>query len=492
MNSKNAISAEKLLGTLSTEIVGIQYYDAEVHPGETVHFEREPDNLHDTRAIRVENLDFRQVGHLPRRVVAWLAPLIDHGKVRIDGITGDFDEADRYSIPLELSVYLCPKGRPVLQRKKKPYDSLQALHECVLQAYLDVDEYNAPDITLSLGERLSAVLNRDILPETHLLVHLFPSKAETQRKSLEKTSRDAIIEHLKGVDLADPVHYHNLTMYPLMGGNGRKSPFSLLETAIKKKTAEVQEISETGSVPYVKITNHGTRPILLPEGEILIGAKQNRVINISLVATAKTSTWIPVSCVEQGRWSSVSSHFQTGHHATPRIRAIKTRSVQINRQRSGESASDQGAVWEEVDSLLRDMHVSSQTADLTEAYGVQKSRLKEYKKRIPFPAGARGAIFASGKLVLGVDMFDSSSTFKKYWKKLTEAYFLEASHGEEEVKESDRKTVNDFLDQVRGNIAVTDNQLGDGVVFDLESDSITGSGVWFGETVCHLSAFTIT
>ena len=118
--------------------------------------------------------------------------------------------------------------------------------------------------------------------------------------------------------------------------------------------------------------------------------------------------------------------------------------------------------------------------------------MKEYKKRIPFPAGARGAVFASGKLVLGVDMFDSSSTFRKYWKKLAEAYFLEASHGKEKAKKADRKMVNDFLEQVRDNISVKGDQLGDVVVFDLESDAVTGSGVWFGETVCHLSAFTIT
>ena len=78
--SKSRKQQDELLGSISTKIVGIQYYDGEAKPGEEIHFERDPDNQYDSNAIRVENLDFQQVGNLPRNIVAWLSPLIDAGK----------------------------------------------------------------------------------------------------------------------------------------------------------------------------------------------------------------------------------------------------------------------------------------------------------------------------------------------------------------------------------------------------------------------------
>ena len=40
-----------------------------------------------------------------------------------------------------------------------------------------------------------------------------------------------------------------------------------------------------------------------------IGAKQNRVANLTLLISAATTTTIPVSCVEQDRWSFQSDEF---------------------------------------------------------------------------------------------------------------------------------------------------------------------------------------
>ena len=73
---------EQLLGELKTFIVGMQYYEAEVNPGEVVNLEREPDNPHDANSIRVENPDFLPVGHIPRRISGWLAPLLDVTRAR--------------------------------------------------------------------------------------------------------------------------------------------------------------------------------------------------------------------------------------------------------------------------------------------------------------------------------------------------------------------------------------------------------------------------
>ena len=50
-------------------------------------------------------------------------------------------------------------------------------------------------------------------------------------------------------------------------------------------------------------------PVLLVDGEELIGAKQNRVLNLSILIPAKQRCVIPICCVEAGRWRAASREF---------------------------------------------------------------------------------------------------------------------------------------------------------------------------------------
>ena len=48
------------------------------------------------------------------------------------------------------------------------------------------------------------------------------------------------------------------------------------------------------------------------DGEELIGAKQNRILNTTVLVAAHTEVTIPVSCVEQGRWGYRGRQFRPG------------------------------------------------------------------------------------------------------------------------------------------------------------------------------------
>src|SRR5690606_1658034 len=67
--------------------------------------------------------------------------------------------------------------------------------------------------------------------------------------------------------------------------------------------AEVTGVSEAGAVPHLRLLNRGAGQVFLLDGEELAGAKQNRILNLSLLVPGGTALDIPVSCVEQGRWS---------------------------------------------------------------------------------------------------------------------------------------------------------------------------------------------
>lgn len=93
----------ELYGTLSTKVVGIRYYTGHATVGEFVLVRREPRNLYDPNAIRVDNVQRNQIGHIPRQVAAKLARYMDTGRILVEGslagLPGDFD------VPIILRLY---------------------------------------------------------------------------------------------------------------------------------------------------------------------------------------------------------------------------------------------------------------------------------------------------------------------------------------------------------------------------------------------------
>lgn len=53
--------------------MGVQYYTGHATPGEHVIVRREPQNPYDPNALRVENVQRDQIGHIPRTMASKLA-----------------------------------------------------------------------------------------------------------------------------------------------------------------------------------------------------------------------------------------------------------------------------------------------------------------------------------------------------------------------------------------------------------------------------------
>ena len=97
-----------------------------------------------------------------------------------------------------------------------------------------------------------------------------------------------------------------------------------MKEAIECSLLTVTEVSEGGHVPELKVINRGDKPVLLIDGEELVGAKQNRVLNTTILLKEKSETVIPVSCTEHGRWSYKSGHFEeSAYMMSANLRNIK-------------------------------------------------------------------------------------------------------------------------------------------------------------------------
>ncbi|KAG5722646.1 putative SWI/SNF-related matrix-associated actin-dependent regulator of chromatin subfamily A member 3-like 1, partial [Termitomyces sp. T112] len=109
--------ADELYCSMKTNVVGIQYYKGLVGPGEQVLLIREPGNPYDRNAVQVKNISQVQVGHLPRQLVAKLAPLLDNHLVTVEGIINDGNLTGRtgYTLAITLLIYGASNARDILE-----------------------------------------------------------------------------------------------------------------------------------------------------------------------------------------------------------------------------------------------------------------------------------------------------------------------------------------------------------------------------------------
>ena len=110
-------------------------------------------------------------------------------------------------------------------------------------------------------------------------------------------------EFLNEIKVCAKQNHKNMTLYCLLSAHEAPVDFVTLDNALATGALCVTEVTEGGSVPELKVNNKSDQKILLVDGEELVGAKQNRVLNITILIAPKSETNIPVSCVEQGRWS---------------------------------------------------------------------------------------------------------------------------------------------------------------------------------------------
>lgn len=191
---------------------------------------------------------------------------------------------------------------------------------------------------------------------------------------------------LDSTQLGEPAQFGNLTLYPLLADSPGTPAYLTLDEAIERKLARVtatvrpeearqgavskdEQLSEQGSVPELFFENLADRDILLADGEELVGARQNRILNISILVAAKKRIVVPVSCVESGRWSYRSRDFaSSGRNLYAKARAEKMRHVSASMRHSGERRSDQAALWQSIACKEEALGVSSATHSMGDIY----------------------------------------------------------------------------------------------------------------------------
>ena len=234
-------------------------------------------------------------------------------------------------------------------------------------------------------------------------------------------------EWLQSVRVMESQQDSGLQVFGLRWPSASSLRYSTLDEAMSAGSMEVTEVSESGSVPTLTVTNTSEIMIFLMSGEQLIGAKQNRVLNVSLMVPAASTLAVPVSCVEAGRWSYRSPKFSSGGTMSHgHLRKMLSNQTHGSYRSSGAPLSDQGAVWSEVSRKLSAMGSTSPSQAFDQLYHDHHTRLEELLGRLHPPEDCHGVIFAVAGQIAGADLFDQPATLVKLWTKLVRAFALDA------------------------------------------------------------------
>lgn len=297
-----------------------------------------------------------------------------------------------------------------------------------------------------------------------------------------------IAETLSTLRLGTPAGYRNLAIFPLFSEPDRAPGYVTLDEALARKTARMTEVSESGHVPELFFENADAEKILLLDGEELVGAKQNRILNVTILVGAGQKIAVPVSCVEQGRWHWKTRHFEsTKRSLFARARAKKM--AQVNRSlRSGASyRSDQGEIWNDVEEKLAAFCMESPTASMSDAFEGRSADMDEYVRALRPAEHQVGAVFAVDSKVVGLELFDSAVTFAKLMEKLVRSYAMDAIEGQaREAKPPVEDVVRKFLEDMKAAVVERFPAVGEGEQLRLESDTLAGGALLTDDHLVHV------
>jgi len=188
--------------------------------------------------------------------------------------------------------------------------------------------------------------------------------------------------------------------------------YVLADIAIAEETLDVEETSESGRVPQLRVENRKEEHVLILEGDILVGGKQNRMSNSTVVIPAGATLQLPVSCVESDRWNYKSRKFQkpTITSSVDVLRRLKSGKF---RRRSHQS--DQGAIWEAIENVKRQAGYQARSTNHEDVMRIGRQDVAQFLADNPCPENAVGVAIIVGSLGYVLDLFDKPSTCRHYW-----------------------------------------------------------------------------
>ena len=298
----------------------------------------------------------------------------------------------------------------------------------------------------------------------------------------------SIARTLGNILAGEPLSLGALTVVPVLAPMLSEPGWLTLAEAGDR--VRITEVDEAGAVPQLKVVNLADQALLLLDGEELVGAKQNRVLNTTVLVAARSALTIPVSCVEQGRWGYRGRHFAPGDASLfASVRQKKAAWVTQSVRAGRGHVADQGGVWDELASKAAQHQVASPTGAMRDFYQRYEEEMAGARRALAPVTGQIGSlVYLSGRWV-GMDLLAGPSLFARVWPRLCTGYAADAIGRKPSVRMTPSPAT--VLRRLTACPVEMVPPVGLGTEYRLTGRTTAGAVLIADERVAHLMAFPV-
>ena len=299
---------------------------------------------------------------------------------------------------------------------------------------------------------------------------------------------------LSSLEVGEPQEHGRIVIFPLLRGSVGSIEYLTLGEALAGSLIRITEVDTGGSVPELKVINGADQAVLLLDGEELAGAKQNRILNASILLREKSDTTIPVSCTESGRWSYRDRVFSDSGHISPQtIRRNKLASVNASLRAERGFTSDQGRVWADIDQLHAAAGFASPTRAMRDMLEARKASIAEYLEAFRPVEGQRGLLAVIDGVAAGFDLLSRPASYARLHGKLVGSYVMDAIYteaaGAAPASPVAKTLAREFLDSAAECAGQKHKSIGHGWDHRYQAPSLVGAALVHEEEVIHAAFF---
>jgi ARG/rhodanese/phosphatase superfamily protein len=293
---------------------------------------------------------------------------------------------------------------------------------------------------------------------------------------------------IEGFRLGEPQAAGPLVVFPVFGPDPRLQ-YRAFSQAMGLG-ALIKELDSGASVRELLVENPTDQPVLIFEGEAVLGAQQNRTFDVSVLVGAGAGARVPVSCVEAGRWDGTrhSDHFAPAPQAAdPSLRRVKRVRSNLAAAAGMPAVADQSEVWDVVGRRLADHDIESGSSAMADLYDAKRGDLAALADVVAPVEGQIGALAEVAGRPAALDLVSRADVFAALLPRLAQGYALDALDAD--VDEANQRAAEGFLHSAleAPRREVDTPGLGRGLV--ISATGIEGAGLEHEPELIQLSAF---
>jgi len=230
------------------------------------------------------------------------------------------------------------------------------------------------------------------------------------------------------VDYDSAWTYKNLKIIPIRRKAGGGVPGGMVAVPLNQALQQgLVTVSERGStafenVHYLRFNTKSDKPIYIAGGEIIAGGRQDRMIVAdTILKPSSKDQYVPVMCVEEGRWSDKEKKFGYGGFANSDLR------------KALDSTHNQVVLWREIDRQLQAGRFKNNSLAYLSRFQDKKyvaagdDYFNFFRQRLAgTDSNVVGFVAISGGKIIGSDIFDGTDLFYGQAEPLLRGYIDEA------------------------------------------------------------------